>query len=151
MRKLGEEGVDVSMGGEIVLEWLLLPALECRGWLTMPAAVLWHQLLTELHALQATLTSIALLPCLIHSQVFSHLKDLPAMAAHASLVSPTLIIIGFAVALSPFWPHPQPVTPPTAAATPADSLPVGSVGVDPRDRSLRDPDPLLPSQRERPQ
>lgn len=39
-------------------------------------------------------------------QVFAELKDLAAEIASVELVSPTLIIIGKVVALSPFWPHP---------------------------------------------
>lgn len=38
--------------------------------------------------------------------VFAELKDLAAEIASVELVSPTLIIIGKVVALSPFWPHP---------------------------------------------
>ncbi|XP_042513615.1 S-adenosyl-L-methionine-dependent uroporphyrinogen III methyltransferase, chloroplastic-like [Macadamia integrifolia] len=37
--------------------------------------------------------------------VFAELKDLIAEVTSANLVSPTLIIIGKVVALSPFWPH----------------------------------------------
>nr|AFK39955.1 unknown [Lotus japonicus] len=37
-------------------------------------------------------------------QVFAELKDLPEKIASAALVSPTLIIIGKVVELSPFWP-----------------------------------------------
>lgn len=38
-------------------------------------------------------------------QVFAELKDLTDEIASAELVSPTLIVIGKVVALSPFWPH----------------------------------------------
>ncbi|KAF2293632.1 hypothetical protein GH714_003535 [Hevea brasiliensis] len=37
--------------------------------------------------------------------VFAELKDLADEIASAELVSPTLIVIGKVVALSPFWPH----------------------------------------------
>ena len=37
-------------------------------------------------------------------QVFAELKDLADKIKTAELVSPTLIIIGKVVALSPFWP-----------------------------------------------
>ncbi|KAF2319392.1 hypothetical protein GH714_015468 [Hevea brasiliensis] len=37
--------------------------------------------------------------------VFAELKDLANEIASAELVSPTLIVIGKVVALSPFWPH----------------------------------------------
>uniref|UniRef100_A0A2P2MXZ8 Tetrapyrrole methylase domain-containing protein n=1 Tax=Rhizophora mucronata TaxID=61149 RepID=A0A2P2MXZ8_RHIMU len=37
--------------------------------------------------------------------VFAELKDLADKVALAKLVSPTLIIIGKVVQLSPFWPH----------------------------------------------
>ncbi|EXB59948.1 Siroheme synthase [Morus notabilis] len=37
---------------------------------------------------------------------FAELKDLAGEIASVELVSPTLIIIGKVVALSPFWPHP---------------------------------------------
>ncbi|KAJ4971156.1 hypothetical protein NE237_004255 [Protea cynaroides] len=37
--------------------------------------------------------------------VFAELKDLIDEVTSANLVSPTLIIIGMVVALSPFWPH----------------------------------------------
>lgn len=36
--------------------------------------------------------------------MFAKLKDLAGEVASAQLVSPTLIIIGRVVALSPFWP-----------------------------------------------
>ena len=39
-------------------------------------------------------------------QVFAELKDLAKEITLAQLVSPTLIIIGKVVALSPFWPIP---------------------------------------------
>lgn len=38
-------------------------------------------------------------------QAFAELKDLADEIALVELVSPTLIIIGKVVALSPFWPH----------------------------------------------
>ena len=38
-------------------------------------------------------------------QVFAELKDLADEISSAELVSPTLIVIGKVVALSPFWPH----------------------------------------------
>ncbi|GMN55323.1 hypothetical protein TIFTF001_024430 [Ficus carica] len=38
--------------------------------------------------------------------VFAELKDLASVIASVELVSPTLIVIGKVVALSPFWPHP---------------------------------------------
>lgn len=37
-------------------------------------------------------------------QVFAELKDLVDEVQMAGLVSPTLVIIGKVVALSPFWP-----------------------------------------------
>lgn len=40
-------------------------------------------------------------------QVFSELKDLAEKITSAQLMSPTLIIIGKVVALSPFWPVPS--------------------------------------------
>jgi len=39
-------------------------------------------------------------------QVFAELKDLHEKITSAQLVSPTLIIIGKVVELSPFWPIP---------------------------------------------
>lgn len=38
-------------------------------------------------------------------QVFAELKDLANEITSAELVSPTLIVIGKVVALSPLWPH----------------------------------------------
>ncbi|KAJ4705619.1 uroporphyrinogen-III C-methyltransferase [Melia azedarach] len=42
--------------------------------------------------------------------VFAELKDLADKIASAKLVSPTLIIIGKVVSLSPFWPHSKEAT-----------------------------------------
>lgn len=39
-------------------------------------------------------------------QVFAELKDLASEIASVELVSPTLIVIGKVVALSPCWPFP---------------------------------------------
>lgn len=47
--------------------------------------------------------ALILLPSVI-VQVFSELKDLADKIGVEELVSPTLIIIGKVVSLSPFWP-----------------------------------------------
>lgn len=49
-------------------------------------------------------------------QVFAELKDLAHEITSAELVSPTLIIIGNVVSLSPFWPHSSKEVPCFAAA-----------------------------------
>ncbi|KAL6569785.1 S-adenosyl-L-methionine-dependent uroporphyrinogen III methyltransferase, chloroplastic [Orobanche minor] len=41
----------------------------------------------------------------MHQSVFAGLKDLANEIASHQLVSPTLIVIGKVVALSPLWPH----------------------------------------------
>lgn len=78
--------------------------------------------------------------------VFATLADLPDRVAAARLVSPTLIVVGRVVALSHLWPGARLAraaaapTPDAAAAAAAD------VRREARDRRLRGPDPLLPSQ-----
>lgn len=72
--------------------------------------------------------------------VFASLEDLPSAVAAAQLVSPTLIVIGQVVALSPAWPFGQVV----ASELYRDSLYVMD---EPRDRRLRGADPPLPSER----
>lgn len=66
--------------------------------------------------------------------VFATLEQLPGRVADAQLVSPTLIIIGRVVALSPLWPHCP------------DQKQAGAAIRDVRDRRRRNCDPLLPSQ-----
>lgn len=67
--------------------------------------------------------------------VFAHLRDLPTQVAAAKLESPTLIIVGRVVALSYLWPfHSEE---PQLQASSAR---------EPRARSLRGPDPRLPSE-----
>ncbi|XP_002976442.2 uncharacterized protein LOC9648635 [Selaginella moellendorffii] len=66
--------------------------------------------------------------------VFAELANLPSEVAATQLVSPTLIFIGRVVALSPLWPERS--TPGSARADENE----------PRDRSSRGPDPVLPSQ-----
>ncbi|GJP57235.1 hypothetical protein CLOM_g16263 [Closterium sp. NIES-68] len=69
--------------------------------------------------------------------VFATLEDLPAAVSTAQLVSPTLIVIGQVVALSPSWPF---------ASTTSANIRVAPSLEEPRDRRLRGPDPLVPSQ-----
>lgn len=70
--------------------------------------------------------------------VFARLNELPGAVAEAKLESPTLIIVGRVVALSYLWPHKAEVEPQSVAADAAKR--------EPRARSLRGPDPCLPSQ-----
>ncbi|CAI7859994.1 unnamed protein product [Closterium sp. NIES-54] len=69
--------------------------------------------------------------------VFATLEDLPAAVSAAQLVSPTLLVIGQVVALSPSWPF---------ASTTSSNLGVAPYLQEPRDRRFRGPDPLVPSQ-----
>lgn len=67
--------------------------------------------------------------------VFSDFIDLPNKVEAARLISPTLILIGQVVSLSPFWPKTLNIDKAAESSVP-----------EPRDRRARGPDPALPSQ-----
>ncbi|KAG0586082.1 hypothetical protein KC19_2G062600 [Ceratodon purpureus] len=87
--------------------------------------------------------------------VFAHLNDLPAEVAVAKLESPTLIIVGRVVALSHLWPF-KTIAVAGEAEDQSAQLQATATSVkaekpedmkrEPRVRSLRGPDPILPSQ-----
>lgn len=79
--------------------------------------------------------------------VFAHLQDLPSEVAGAKLESPTLIIVGRVVALSYLWPFTAgEAVDQLEAITTSVKAEADSVEREPRLRSLRGPDPRLPSQ-----
>lgn len=88
--------------------------------------------------------------------VFAHLEDLPGEVAAAKLESPTLLIIGRVVALSHLWPFKASAgageaedggaqLQATATSVKGETA-TEAVQREPRVRSLRGPDPVLPSQ-----
>ncbi|KAL3688145.1 hypothetical protein R1sor_014454 [Riccia sorocarpa] len=75
--------------------------------------------------------------------VFATLAHLSAEVTNAELVSPTLIIIGKVVSLSPLWPFKEA----SSKELSSDSSDKDMMKVtEPRDRKQRGPDPALPSQ-----
>lgn len=80
--------------------------------------------------------------------VFAHLADLPLEVSTAKLESPTLIIVGRVVALSHLWPF-KPSSEDVGVQVQSAKLgkqKTDAVSREPRVRSLRGPDPSLPSQ-----
>ncbi|KAJ7299608.1 hypothetical protein O6H91_02G011000 [Diphasiastrum complanatum] len=80
--------------------------------------------------------------------VFACLKDLPSEVELVELVSPTLIIIGQVVMLSPFWPRRTSLNHDDSSSATSKNVKNNSdLYTQARDRSVRDADPALPSQR----
>lgn len=90
-------------------------------------------------------------------QVFATIAALSEEVNRAQLVSPTLILIGRVVCLSPMWPSNSVSIGSTfkqkysgqesMSASPTILSEKGAKLVEPRNRQQRGPDPSLPSQR----